>query len=52
VIRVDTVSGSWRQTCTAVYDEILRSDRSRVVAYIEAQQASSASAPEGLRAVD
>lgn len=35
VIRMDTVSGSWRQTCTATFDDILRSDRSRIVAFLE-----------------
>lgn len=35
VIRMDAVSGSWRQTCTAAFDDILRSDRSRIVAYLE-----------------
>lgn len=37
VIRVDAVSGSWRSTCTAAYDEILRSDRARLVAVADAR---------------
>lgn len=32
VIRVDAVTGSWRSTCTAAFDEILRSDRARIAA--------------------
>lgn len=35
VIRVDSTSGSWRQSCTATFDEILRSDRSRLAGFIE-----------------
>ena len=36
VIRVDSVTGSWRATCTAAFDEILRSDRARIVAVADA----------------
>jgi hypothetical protein len=32
VMRVETVSGSWRSTVTAAFDEILRSDRARLLA--------------------
>lgn len=35
VIRIDAVAGSWRQTVTATFDEILRSDRSRLVSFLE-----------------
>ena len=35
VIRMDSVSGSWRQTCTASYDDILRSDRARLINFLE-----------------
>ena len=37
VIRMDSVTGSWRQTCTAVFDDILRTDRSRLAAWLETQ---------------
>jgi hypothetical protein len=47
VIRMDAVSGSWRQTCTASYEDILRSDRSRVVAFLEAQQRVAQGGGEG-----
>ena len=40
VIRLDAVSGSWRQTCTAVYDDILASDRERILDFIERQGTS------------
>lgn len=36
IIRMDVSAGSWRQTCTAVFDEMLRVDRARVVAYAAA----------------
>lgn len=36
VIRVDAVTGSWRTTCTAAFDEILRSDRARMMAVADA----------------
>jgi hypothetical protein len=36
IIRVDAVTGSWRSTCTAAFDEILRSDRSRIMAFADA----------------
>lgn len=35
VIRMDTSSGAVRQTCTVVLDEILRSDRTRLEAFLE-----------------
>lgn len=35
VIRIDSVSGSWRSTCTAAFDEILRSDRARLLAIVQ-----------------
>lgn len=40
VIRVDSVSGTWRATVTASYEEILRSDRARLLA------TAAATAPE------
>lgn len=43
VIRVDAVTGSWRSTCTAAFDEILRSDRARVIAL--ADMAGALAAP-------
>ncbi|MCW2949848.1 MAG: hypothetical protein JWN41_861, partial [Thermoleophilia bacterium] len=36
VIRIDSVSGSWRSTCTVAFDEILRSDRARLLAVVTA----------------
>ncbi|MCW2956768.1 MAG: hypothetical protein JWO69_1637 [Thermoleophilia bacterium] len=36
VIRLDAVTGSWRSTCTAAFDDILRSDRSRLLALADA----------------
>lgn len=36
VIRVDTEPGSWRSTCTASFDEILRTDRARLIAVADA----------------
>lgn len=35
ITRVDTVAGTWRTICTATYDEILRSDRARLIAIAE-----------------
>ena len=35
VVRVDAVSGSWRSTCTVTFEEILRSDRARLIALAE-----------------
>jgi hypothetical protein len=37
VIRMDAVSGAWRQTCTAAYDEILSSDRERIQDFVQAR---------------
>lgn len=37
IIRIDSVTGSWRQHCTAVFDEILRADRARILALISVQ---------------
>ncbi len=37
IIRVDSVADSWRQVCTASYDEMLRSDRMRLVEWLETQ---------------
>jgi hypothetical protein len=34
--RVDVSKGSWRTTCSAAFDEILRSDRARLVAIADA----------------
>lgn len=45
IIRVDAVTGSWRSTCTAAFDEILRSDRARILAIADATRA--ASEPDG-----
>ncbi len=48
IIRVDAVTGSWRSTCTAAFDEILRSDRARLVALAESKgtvEAASSTAP-------
>lgn len=36
VIRIDAVTGSWRSTCTATFDEVLRSDRERIIAVANA----------------
>lgn len=36
VIRIDSVTGSWRSVCTATFDEILRSDRARILAVADA----------------
>lgn len=36
VIRMDTIDGSWRSACTAVFHNMLQSDRSRLAAWIEA----------------
>ncbi|MCW2962050.1 MAG: hypothetical protein JWM90_2437 [Thermoleophilia bacterium] len=36
VIRLDAVTGSWRATCTAAFDDILRSDKSRLLALADA----------------
>lgn len=36
VIRVDSVQGSWRQAVTAVFEEMLRSDRGRLAAFLQA----------------
>ncbi|MCW2927549.1 MAG: hypothetical protein JWM86_1517 [Thermoleophilia bacterium] len=41
IIRVDAVSGSWRSTCTATFDEVLRSDRSRLLAHAAAHGAEA-----------
>jgi len=43
VIRVDSVADSWRQVCTAAFDEVLRSDKSRLMAFVEASAANGAS---------
>lgn len=45
VIRVDSVSGSWRSTVTAAFDEILRSDRTRLLATAAAMTPSELSGP-------
>jgi hypothetical protein len=37
VIRVDTVPGSWRSSCTVTFDEILRTDRARLIAVADAE---------------
>jgi hypothetical protein len=37
VIRVDSVSDSWRQVCTAAYEEILRTDRMRLIEWLDQQ---------------
>jgi c-di-GMP-binding flagellar brake protein YcgR len=37
VIRTDTAPGSWRSSCTATFDEVLRSDRARLVAIAAAE---------------
>ena len=42
IIRVDAVTGSWRSTCTAAFDEILRSDRARLVAFAESARVTTA----------
>ncbi|MCB0879380.1 MAG: hypothetical protein KDC46_10450 [Thermoleophilia bacterium] len=36
VVRVDTHPGSWRSTCTGTIDEILRTDRARLMAAADA----------------
>ena len=43
VIRVDSVADSWRQICTASYDQILRSDRMRLVEWLEQQSTGNIS---------
>ncbi len=45
IIRVDAVTGSWRSTCTAAFDEILRSDRGRLVALADASAVDPAASP-------
>lgn len=42
IIRVDTESGSWRSTCTAAFDEILRTDRARLMAFADSPHATTA----------
>lgn len=39
IVRVDALPGSWRSTCTATFDEILRSDRARLLAVADARAA-------------
>lgn len=46
IVRVDAVSGSWRSTCSAAFDEILRSDRARIVALADAVGAVIVEEPE------
>lgn len=43
VIRVDAASDSWRQVCTAVFDDMLRSDSSRLMMWLEDRMADQAS---------
>jgi hypothetical protein len=48
IIRVDAATDSWRQVCTAMFDEILRSDRAMLMTFLESQQGASApTAPIG-----
>lgn len=47
VIRVDSVSGSWRSTVTAAFDEILRSDRARLLATAASMVSKDAGPPAG-----
>ena len=42
IIRVDAVTGSWRSTCTATFDEILRSDRARIIAFADSDRMTTA----------
>jgi hypothetical protein len=42
IIRVDAVTGSWRSTCTATFDEILRSDRARIIAFADSERMTTA----------
>ena len=42
IIRVDAVTGSWRSTCTATFDEILRSDRARLIAFADSERVATA----------
>lgn len=42
IIRVDAVTGSWRSTCTATFDEILRSDRARIIAFADSERVTTA----------
>lgn len=51
IIRVDALSGSWRSTCTASFDEILRSDRARLMAFADSAPAAAASEPPTLDGV-
>jgi hypothetical protein len=46
VIRVDTVPGSWRSSCTVAFDEILRSDRARLIAVADAGGIEAADSAE------
>lgn len=41
VVRLDALNGSWRQHCTAVIDEMLRSDRARLLAVADTLDSSS-----------
>lgn len=34
VIRIDAVTGSWRSTCTATFEEMLRTDKARLLAVV------------------
>jgi hypothetical protein len=45
VVRVDTLPGSWRSSCTAAFEEILRSDRARLLAAAEAAGTITAHEP-------
>jgi hypothetical protein len=40
IMRVDVTRGGIRHECSAVYDDILRSDRSRIAAYLESFETS------------
>jgi hypothetical protein len=45
IIRVDSVSGSWRSVCTVALDEMLRSERARLLAIADATGREIAAEP-------
>lgn len=53
VIRVDSVTGSWRSAITVAFDDILRSDRARIIAAMEnlGRAAQASDDADGARAV-
>lgn len=45
VIRMDSISSSWRQLCTASFDQILMSDSSKISRLLEEQTGGSVQSP-------